>query len=148
MCYNELEKRAAYLKGLADGMKIEDESNTGRLVAQLIELINDMAIAIEEVSAQLDEVDEDLGDLEEYCYDDDCDCGCDCDCDDDCDCDCDDYDYEDGMVQITCPHCGDEVFLDDELLCEEEVICPSCRETIVLDIDCDCDCGCDCEDCE
>lgn len=140
MCYNELEKRAAYLKGLADGMKVEEESNSGRLIAQLIELVNDMAIAIEEVSAQLDEVDEDLGDLEEYCYDDDCDCDCDCDCDDDYD-----YDYEDDMVQINCPHCGDEVYLDEELLDQDEVICPSCRETITLEFDCCCD-ECDCDE--
>ena len=84
-----------------------------------------------------EELDEDLGDVEEVLledeeYDEDewdddcCDCDCDdCDCDGDCDdCDCDcccDEDY----FEIVCPSCGETVCFDESVNAEE-LICPAC----------------------
>ena len=64
--------------------------------------------------------------------------GCDCcDCDD-CDC-CDDEVYE-----IECPACNDVIYLDEDMLCEEGMVCPNCGTDLEFDFEgCDCDC-CDC----
>ena len=145
-----LTEKAAYLKGLAEGMNNDD-----KLTLKLLELVGDMADKInaleEELEthyAYLDELDHDLGELEEEVYeieddeyDDDCDCDC-CD-DDDCDCCCeDDEDDEDVFYEVTCPSCGEKVYFDENVD-PSEVTCPSCNEKF----DCVCD-ECDCEDCE
>ena len=91
-----LTEKTAYLKGLADGLNYNKETAEGKLIAALIDLVDEMAKdisvldeAVEELNDYIEEIDEDLGDVEEYLMDeedeyDDCDCDC-CDC---CDCDC------------------------------------------------------------
>ena len=132
-----LSERAAYIKGLAEGMELDASSKEGKVIAALIELCSDMAdeiAALDEgldtVHAYCEELDEDLGAVEEYLLDevecDDCDCDCDdcdCDCDcDDCDCDCDE-DY----FEVECPACGDIVCFDSSID-PEELTCPACGE--------------------
>ena len=130
-----LNERAAYIKGLADGLELDQSSKEGKVIAALIELVSDMAdeIAgmddrIDTVHAYCEELDEDLGSVEElllddddFCCDDDCD-GC---CDDDCDgcCGPDDEDY----FEVECPACGDTICFDGSID-PEELTCPACGE--------------------
>ena len=100
------------------------------------------AIRTDDLQEQVDTLDEDLADVEDELYgDDDCDCDCDC-CDDECDCDdCCEY-------FVTCPTCGDEIYLDEEIIADGEIECPGCGETLEFDLD-DCDddcCCCHCDD--
>ena len=135
-------EKAAYIKGLAEGLKLDKDSAEGKLIDALIDIVGDIAAAqnetdedLEYLNDYIEEIDEDLGSLEEEFYDccgDDCDCDdCDCDCDD-CDCDCDDESFE-----ITCPNpeCGETIVFDGEVD-PEDLICPACGEKLV----------CDCED--
>lgn len=133
-----LNERAAYIKGLAEGMELTNDSKAGKVIAELIELVSDMADELAEMDERIDtvhayceELDEDLGSVEELLLDDDCDCcddedddfGCDgnCDeCDEDC---CDDEDY----FEVECPSCG-EVICFDSSIDPEELICPACGE--------------------
>ncbi len=95
-----ISEKASYIKGLADGMKFDTTTDTGRLISQMIDLLEDMALTIsdledenERLEAYIDELDHDLAEVEEEVYGDGCDCCCDDDwdcCDDDCDCCCDD----------------------------------------------------------
>ncbi len=98
-----INEKVAYLKGIIDATNISADKPEGKLLIEIVnalELIafelSDQGEEIAELSDYVEELDEDLADLEEYCWDDcDCDCDfdcdCDCDCDDcDCDCDCDD----------------------------------------------------------
>ena len=136
-----ISERISYVKGLADGMKLDTESNEGKIIAAIIDILGDISEEIDaineeqfDIADQLDEVDEDLSTLEEIIYDDeddDCDCGC---CDGDCDC-CDDEVYE-----VTCPNCNDVIFLDAEMLEEEGINCPNCGTELEFEFDCDCDC--------
>ena len=137
-------EKAAYIKGLAEGLKLDKDSAEGKLIDALIDIVSDIAAAqnetdedLEYLNDYIEEIDEDLGSLEEEFYDccgDDCDCDdCDCDCDDcDCDCDCDDESFE-----ITCPNpeCGETIVFDGEVD-PEDLICPACGEKLV----------CTCED--
>ncbi len=142
-----ISEKVAYLKGLVEGMNKED-----KVVDAILDVLADIANAIggikedqEYLENYIEEIDEDLGALEEDFYEiDDCDC-CDCD-DDDCDCDCD----CDDIVEVECPACGDTICLDFEGdLDPDHVICPNCGAEFTCVCDCcdeddeeECDCGC------
>ena len=134
-----LGEKAAYIQGLADGVELDETTKEGKLIAALIDLVGDMADAIEALEDDVDtlgdyveELDEDLGSVEELLYDEedelDCDCDCDCDCDgdcSDCDCDCDLEDEE--FFEVECPACG-EIICFDSSIDPEELSCPACGE--------------------
>ncbi len=129
-------EKIAYIKGVADTLELNEGDKKDRLIMSLIDVMNDMALAIEDLetgldtlSAQVDEIDEDLGTLEEEWYDDDCDCCCDDDCDCDCDCCDDDCDCccDDDCVDAICPNCGADICIDfDQLDQGTPIICPAC----------------------
>ncbi len=140
-------EKIAYIKGLADGLDYDKTSNEGKILAQVIDLLGDITAeicdvedALDDMSEQIDAVDEDLSYVEEIVYDEDgCDCGCGCD-DCDCGCDCDD------LYEIVCPNCNDTIYLDEDMLEDEGIDCPNCGTPLEFDFcDCDCDCDCDCE---
>ena len=90
---------------------------------------------VEELSAQVDEIDDDLGTVEEDLYG-----------DDECDCDDEDEDFDDTLYEVECPNCGDVICLDESMLDEGEIDCPNCGEKLEFDLD-DLDCEGDCEGC-
>ncbi len=129
-------EKTAYLKGLLEGMNIDETKAEGKLLKAVIEtldeLANDLTDVAEDVATlndYVEELDEDLGAVEEFVYSDDDECDC-CDCDDefDCDGDCDCCDEEcDGFYEVECPHCGANVCFDET--CDpRDLICPSCQE--------------------
>ena len=140
-----LTEKAAYIKGLAEGLNLDKDSAEGKLIGALIDIVSDIAAAqsetdedLEYLNDYIEEIDEDLGAVEEELYGEgDCDCDCDCD---DCDCDCDDCDCDcdcgcDDSFEITCPACGETIVFDGEID-PEDLSCPACGEKLV----------CDCED--
>lgn len=141
-------EKIAYIKGLAEGLGLDEATKEGKVLAAIIDLLGDITEEIcdiedgcDELMEQIDAVDEDLSYVEELIYgDDDDDCDCDCD---DCDCDCDDEVYE-----IECPACNDVIYLDADMLEEDGMTCPNCGTELEFDFDgdCCCDCGCDCEE--
>ena len=71
----KLTEKAAYIKGLMEGMKFDDASDSNKLLAKLTEIVSDMAHAIDELEEKtdrtndyVDELDYDLGELEELIY--------------------------------------------------------------------------------
>ncbi|MBR2489364.1 MAG: hypothetical protein IKB45_02715 [Clostridia bacterium] len=136
----DIYEKIAYIKGLAEGLSLDENKKEGKVLAAIIDLLGDITEEIceiedgcDELMEQIDAVDEDLASLENIIYDDD---DCDCCDDDDCDC-CDDEVYE-----IECPACNDVIYLDADMLEEEGMTCPNCGTELEFDFDCDCDCGC------
>ena len=132
----KITEQAAYLKGLADGLNLNKETAEGKLIAALIDLAGEVAEAqekmqedIDYLSDYVDELDEDLGAVEEEVYGDCCDDDCDCCCDED---DEDDEDIDDGF-EITCPSCGETIVFDGTVDDDGELVCPNCTEKIVYD---------------
>ncbi len=126
----KLSENAAYLKGLAEGLGVGNETPTDKLIVKLLDLVSEMAETIEDLQAQCDdlneyadELDADLGDVEDYLFSDDE----------------EDYD-EDETYEVTCPACGEVICFDDSVD-PEALICPACGEE--FDTAC-----CDCEDCD
>ncbi len=131
-------EKVAYLKGLAEGLAIDTEkSKEGKLIAAIIDVLEDMGLSIEdlesnadELAEELDAISDDLADVEEDLYGDED----------------DDDDDDDEFFQVECPNCGELLEIDEEALDEGVIQCPACAQKFVLDIfdDCDeCDCGCD-----
>lgn len=148
-------EKIAYIKGLAEGLGLDESTKEGKVLTAIIDLLGDITDEIcdieegcDEICEQIDAVDSDLAALEEIVYDDDeCDC---CDCDD---CDCDDCEcIDDEIYEIECPACNDVIYLDGDMLAEEGMTCPNCGTDLEFDFDfdcdCDCECGCDCEEAE
>ncbi len=134
-----IKERVSYLKGLAEGMQISDATNEGKLLSSIIDVLDDMALAIddieevqEQLGEQVDNMDEDLAEVERVMYD----------------CEDDDDDYDDGILaEVECPHCGEIIELDEDMLDEEaeSFECPHCGKDVAVEWDCDCDCD-DCSD--
>ncbi len=120
----DLTSRAAYLKGLADGMKLDTESNEGRLLNSIIDLLGDMAEKVSDIddeqgflADQIDDMSEAMEMLGEEVFG------------------FGDEDDED-MYQITCENCGEEItFTEDDLddLTDGSFSCPNCGEVIELE---------------
>lgn len=145
-------EKAAYIKGLAEGFSVAKEGNEGKVIAEMLDLLSEMAEKLsflegenKELRDYIEEVDEDLGAVEEDFY---CD-GCEED-------DAEEYDEEDdedeendgdGYYEVVCPACGETVCFD-ESLDPDELVCPACGEKIsgieLCDGECD---GCD-KDCD
>jgi len=153
-----LTEKLAYIKGLAEGLGVDETTKEGKVLLALVDLMDDVTTAVSELESdmdqayeELDAIDEDLTDIEDFLWededeDDDCDC-CDCD-DDDCDCcDCDDEDelFDGDIYEITCPKCGEIVCMDEEMLFSPDCGCPNCGTSFEIDFD-GVEC-CDDEDC-
>lgn len=134
-------ERAAYIKGLIEGLELDSTTKEGKVLAAISELLCDMANDLEDLDefvdvlqGQVDEIDEDLGDLEEEVYglddDEDDDELWDFDDDDD-----DELDEDDCWFEVTCPDCGDRIQLNADMLDEGSIDCPNCGLTLEFDLD-------------
>ena len=143
---NYLKERVSYLKGLAEGMQISDSTNEGKLLKAILDVLDDVALAVDDVeevqeqlSEQIDEIDEDLSEIESLIYDE---CECEdeecCECEDDEDDD-DEDDEEEVIAEFDCPHCGETVNLEDAYMKKDSVLCPHCNKEIEIEWTCDCD---------
>lgn len=137
-------EKIAYIKGLAEGLALDNTTKEGKVLAAIIDLLGDITSEIcdiedgcDDLMEQIDAVDEDLSSLEEVVYGEDDDCCC---CDDECDCD------DDDIYEIECPACHDVIYLDSDMLDEEGMTCPNCGTDLEFDFDGDCGCGCGCGD--
>lgn len=136
-----LTEKAAYIKGLIEGMGIKADTNEGKIYAAICDLLAEMALEVEDLAdgiedlsesvEELDEaigvIDEDLDDLEGFVYEDE-----------------DEEEADNDLYKVTCPKCGDEVYLDEDTIMTGKIDCPNCGEPLEFDV---CDCGCDDCDC-
>lgn len=127
----KLPEKAAYLKGLLDGLKIDTSKPEGKLIAEIINMLDDTASTvadledcIDAMSDELDSIEDDLDDIESYLADEDED-----------DEDDDDFDYGDQetIYEVKCPKCGEVINLDEEMLDAGSTVCPCCGEELEFD---------------
>lgn len=139
-------QKAAYLKGLAEGMELDQSQKENKLISAVIDLVDEIAgrvynleDATAEIESELDEIAEELLGIESEL--DDCDCSCD---DDD-----DEYEDDGFYYEVECPTCGEHITMDESLVARGSIECPNCGEDLEFEFDdddeCDCGCGCDCE---
>ena len=143
-----ISEKAAYLKGLMDGLELETEKAEGKMIASIVELLGDMAkrmTDIEEttiaISDELDEIEEDLDAIEDFIMDEDDDFE-DYE-EDELDWDDEDEEYEEGfdfgdedstIYEVECA-CGEIINFDEEVLEKGSMKCPNCGETLEFSFD-------------
>lgn len=149
-----ISEKSAYLKGLMDGLKLDTESNEGKMIAAIVDLLGDMSkrmVDIEDttiaISDELDEIEEDLDAIEDFIMDE--------DDEDDWDEYEDEEDYydpddeddeeepeegfdfgdEDSTIyEVECA-CGNVIDFDEEVLESGSIVCPNCGETLEFTFD-------------
>ncbi|WRS27927.1 hypothetical protein U6B65_02015 [Oscillospiraceae bacterium MB08-C2-2] len=135
----EITEKVAYLKGLIEGLGVNDSTKEGKVLLAMVDVLDDIALTVTDVEEGLDELyeqvdalDEDLGELEEYIFDEDDDeCGCGHHHHHD-----EDFDDEE-LYEVVCPSCQDSVYLDEEMLDQGEINCPNCGQLLEFDLDMD-----------
>ncbi len=122
-----LTEKASYINGLVEGLEMDTTTKEGKVIAALLDLVNDLCNEVSDLSGdveqiydELDAIDEDLTDVENYVFDEDDDE----DDDDTCDCSCGDDDED--VYEITCPNCGKVVYANEQMLSDENLCCPRC----------------------
>ena len=138
-----INEKAAYLKGLMEGLQLDTEKAEGKMIAAMVDLLGDVTKNLTNVedttiaiSDELDEIEEDLDAIEDFIMDEDED-----DYDDDED-DFDDYDDEDfeeegfdfgdedtTIYEVKCI-CGNVIAFDEETLEAGSIVCDKCGETL------------------
>ena len=130
----EIIEKVAYLKGLAEGMELDTGKKEGKLLAAIIDLLEDIALEIEdiedeqaELSDGLDAVSDDLEDVEDLVFED-------WEDDDEDEYEEDELDEDEDCYATTCPTCEETIYFDESILDEGEVICPNCGEKLEFDM--------------
>ena len=144
-----ISEKAAYLKGLMDGLKLDQEKPEGQMISAIVDLLGDVTRRLTDVeettiaiSDELDEIEEDLDAIEDYILDE--------EDEDDFEDDDDDYydedeDYDDDddfdfcdddsiIYEVKCA-CGEVIDFDEETLEEGSMICPNCGETLEFSLE-------------
>ena len=141
-----INEKAAYLKGLMEGLQLDTEKAEGKMIAGIVDLLGDVTKKLTNVedttiaiSDELDEIEEDLDAIEDFIMDEDDD---DEDYDDD-EYDDDDFDDEDEydeegfdfgdedttIYEVKCI-CGNVIAFDEETLEAGSIVCDQCGETL------------------
>lgn len=134
----DLRERVAYLQGLAEGLKLEEGKDEAKIIKQIIDILADLVdeveelrVAQEDLEDYLESLDEDLEDEfedeEEVLGDE------------------DEEEGEDGSslsseeeldyVEMECPRCRDIICFEADLVDDEDVVeitCPNCNEVVFV----------------
>ena len=154
-----ISEKSAYLKGLMDGLKLDTETNEGKMIAAIVDLLGDMSkrmVDIEDttiaISDELDEIEEDLDAIEDFIMDEDDEDYEDYEEDDYYDPAEDDEDEEEDpsdeepeegfdfgdedstIYEVECA-CGNIIDFDEEVLESGSIVCPKCGETLEFSFD-------------
>ncbi|MCF8009745.1 MAG: AraC family transcriptional regulator [Clostridiales bacterium] len=119
----DLSSKAAYLQGLCKGMNIDPNTNEGKLLTNVVDVLGDFASAIDEmekaylhIEDYMESMDDDLYQLEDNICEENGELA------------------EGNYLEVNCPGCGETVCFNAVDLDDEdtvEVTCPNCN-TIVF----------------
>ena len=142
-----ISEKSAYLKGLMDGLKLSTETDEGKMIAAIVDLLGDMAKRITDIeettiaiSDELDEIEEDLDAIEDYILDEEEEFDEEWDDEDEWD---EDEEYEEGfdfgdeestIYEVECA-CGEIIDFDESVLEQGSMICPNCGETLEFSLE-------------
>ena len=145
-----ISEKAAYLKGLMDGLNLDTEKAEGKMIAAVVELLGDVTKKLTDVedttiaiSDELDEIEEDLDAIEDYILDveeeleeeefeEDDDYGFD-----------DEEEFDEGfdfgdedsiIYEVKCV-CGNVINFDEDTLEEGSIVCDECGELLEFSLD-------------
>lgn len=119
--FRDIPEKVSYLHGLSEGLNINDGGPQGKIIAGILDVLDEMSDAIHGLRG-------DLGELQEYLES----------MDDDL------WELQDAFLgsevehvhhELECAHCGAQLFFDADLLEDDdiiEIICPECNEVVYI----------------
>ena len=121
MSVNYIYEKLAYIKGLSDGLDIKEDTKEARLLLSIVDMLEDFVDIMadiqenqEELEEYIESIDEDIADIEDemFAFE-------------------DEEDFN--TVEVSCPNCGETIYVDEELICDEdiEIVCPRCNKVIM-----------------
>ena len=110
----EISEKVAYLKGLAEGLALDTDTKEGKLIAAIIDVLDDMAEKFVDLEDELCDVEEALYEMDDE--------------------DEEDYDDDESYFETTCPVCEEEIVFDEDTLESGEIRCPNCGEKLEFDL--------------
>ena len=141
-------KKFGFLKGLAEGLQLDEQTPEGRVIVSMIDLFEEMADALSEIKNTQDGLARDLqdvvrdverledsvDDLDDFLKDfgenfsqvlnalpdDDKDGG---------------KENEETYYEVKCPKCGEEITLGEDALGQGSIRCPKCKGVLEFDLD-------------
>ena len=141
-----ISEKAAYLKGLMEGLELDTSKAEGKMISAIVDLLGDVTKRLSDVeettiaiSDELDEIEEDLDAIEDYIMDEEDDYD---DYDDDDDYEDEDFDDEgfdfgdeDSIIyEVKCA-CGNVINFDEETLESGSIVCDKCGELLEFSFD-------------
>ena len=140
-----ISEKSAYLKGLMDGLKLSTETDEGKMIAAIVDLLGDLTRKVTDIedttiaiSDELDEIEEDLDAIEDFIMD----AEDDYEAEDDQDWDEEeepeegfDFGDEDSTIYEVQCICGEVINFDEETLEQGSIICPNCGESLEFDVE-------------
>ena len=120
-------ERVAYVRGLFEGLDFSAEKKEGRILQAMLDLLEDMALSIEDLEEENDALQDVIDTMVEDMYDDD-------DSYDELEDDDIELDPEADLFQVICPSCGEEIYIDESTLEMGSIGCPACGEDLEFDL--------------
>lgn len=119
-----ISEKVAYLKGLADGLGVgADDSKEGKLLKEMLDVLEEIGLSMEdlestteELGEEIDALSDDLSDVEDAVYE-------------------DDEDEDDDFFEVSCPNCGADLVIDEDVLEAGTIQCPQCHENFAVNCD-------------
>ena len=147
-----ISEKAAYLKGLMDGLNLDTEKAEGKMISAIVDLLGDVTKKLTDVedttiaiSDELDMIEEDLDAIEDYILDVEEDLEDEFDEDED-----DDYGFDDEesyedegfdfgdedsiIYEVKCA-CGNIINFDEETLEAGSIVCDQCGELLEFSLE-------------
>ena len=129
---SKMSEKVAYLKGLAEGLGVNGDTEQGKLMLAMIDVLDAFAEEcknlddkVEELEEYVEDIDNDVSDLEEALFSEEDDDEEDDEYDDD------EEDDDAALIEYECPHCGTVIFFDEEAFdMEQEHLCPNCNRKV------------------
>ena len=130
----ELTERAAYLKGLIEGLGIDETTKEGKIIKAMNELLGELSTAVmgldEDLTQAYDlinDLNDEIEDLEADLYEED-------EEQDSQDDDEDEDNDDEPFYEVACPNCGAASVIEEETLLSGGVVCPSCGQPLDFEV--------------
>ena len=129
-------EKVAYLKGLAEGYGTDPATKEGKLLATIMDILEDLALDLDDLGADvaelgdgLDAVSDDLEDVEDILFGDPEE-----DDDEEDDEEGEPWDGKTVFYECQCPSCGETITFDEDVLQKGSIQCPACGESLEFEL--------------